>query len=272
MIFKVLTVLYLIHSVQSKCKSGNKTCQEIKTANPDSTSGYYNVIGEGGDTENIYCNFDEICGNCDGWKRVGYLNSTEPCPETFKEWRNDDAGVRYCGRKSSGASCDSVTFPTGGSYSQVCGRVRAYQSQSTDGIHGIVGYHGINEPYVDGISITHGSPRTHIFTLISGVSEVYRQDCPCGTGGSYVTVPSFVGDDYYCESGNPTNGYYRHYLDDILWDGEQCNGYDEGCCDEPYMPYFHKVTGDTSDPIEMRICLDQNLEDFRIIEYEFYVQ
>ena len=76
-------------------------------------------------------------------------------------------GARLCGRtRSSGGSCDSVTYSTFGvNYSRVCGRVIGYQSRVPDAFdypsQTIKGY------YVDGISLTHGPPgsRQHIWTF-----------------------------------------------------------------------------------------------------------
>ena len=56
--------------------------------------------------------------------------------------------------------------------------------------------------YVDSVSITHGSnPRKHIWTYICGQFEqgTNHQNCPCNSG-SEATLPSYVGNDYYCES------------------------------------------------------------------------
>ena len=57
--------------------------------------------------------------------------------------------------------------------------------------------------YVDGVSVTHSNPRKHVWTFMCGESN--RNDrnslCPCGHVGSS-PAPSFVGSDYYCESGH----------------------------------------------------------------------
>ena len=42
-----------------------------------------------------------------------------------------------------------------------------------------------------------------------------------------VPVPSFVSNDYYCESGSGFGGCdhpNRLYSNDVLWDGQQCGG------------------------------------------------
>ena len=63
---------------------------------------------------------------------------------------------------------------------------------------------------MDGVSITHGSPRRHIWTFACGLmsDEVSnyqgRAQCPCNSNGIPDRKPDFIGDDYYCESGNPS--------------------------------------------------------------------
>ena len=57
-------------------------------------------------------------------------------------------------------TCDSVFFPvSGGPYSQVCGRIRAYQYGVPDAF---LGYNfrqtTIDSAYVSGVAVMHGSP------------------------------------------------------------------------------------------------------------------
>lgn len=90
-------------------------------------------------------------------------------------------------------------------YTQVCGQVRGYQYGTTDGIYPVwgPGSSEIDDVYVDGISITHrSSPCKHIWTYAAGFVEnsLSSANCPCNNGSSQ-TTPSFVGEDYYCESG-----------------------------------------------------------------------
>ena len=69
-------------------------------------------------------------------------------------------------------------------------------------------FHGpkdINFYYVDGMSITYGSPRKHIRTYAVGLSDDHSynggNNCPCAKYPGRAP-PSFAGDHYYCESGN----------------------------------------------------------------------
>ena len=83
-----------------------------------------------------------------------------------------------------------------------------------------------------------------------------------------------IADNYYCESGNPTNVIpYELYPSDPLWDGQQCEG---TCCSGTKSPPWFSVQLPTltADRIEVRICADEptNNEDTPIQQLEIYVQ
>ena len=62
----------------------------------------------------------------------------------------------------------------------------------------------IDQSYVSGLSITYSNnPRKHIWTFASGFSERYdiAWNCPCSIYPGN-DPPSFVGNNYYCESGS----------------------------------------------------------------------
>ena len=249
------------------------SCEDIKTMSPSAPSGYYTITEYDGTTQSVYCNMERFCGSV-GWTRVAYLDMSDPsqqCPAELRQY--DESGVRACGRQStSSGGCDSVTFSTNGlRYSQVCGRVIGYQYGHTDAFDN--GY-SIDIPYVEGISITHGSPRQHIWTLAAAYHETSGGRCPCNTGGA-ASVPSFVGDDYFCESGalSRPSSPYGLYTDDPLWDGEGCGGDEGPCCNAPGIPWFHKVLNSpTTDTIELRVCAGTSNEDAPVSLYELYVQ
>ena len=102
-------------------------------------SGYYWIRSSNETAVQVYCDMDRVCGcnSTGGWTRVAYLNMTDPsqqCPWTLQT-RSSELR-RLCGRGSSGASCDSVTYSTFGmNYRHVCGRVIAYQHRTTDAFH-----------------------------------------------------------------------------------------------------------------------------------------
>ena len=201
---------------------------------------------------------------------------SQQCPTELRLY--SESGVRACGRQAaSDGGCDSVTFSTSGiSYSQVCGRVIGYQYGHTDAIQEHSSY-TIDVYYVDGISITHGSPRQHIWTLAAGHDEnsTHRfKSCACNTG-STASVSPVVGDDYFCESGTPSILRDQLFTDDPLWDGKGCGGVEGPCCNAPGIPWFHKVLNlSTTDDIELRMCASFSTvgEDTPVSLYELYVK
>ena len=70
-------------------------------------------------------------------------------------------------------TCHSTNFTTFGvPYNKVCGMTVGYQGGDTDGF--AISYfspQSINDPYVDGVSITYGTPRKHIWTYAIGFSD-----------------------------------------------------------------------------------------------------
>ena len=95
--------------------------------------------------------------------------------------------------------------------------------------------------------------------------------CPCTNERNTPPppVPSFVGDDYFCDTdGDNEDG------DDPLWDGAGCGEYST-CCDWNSPPWFRKeFSPPTSDDIEIRLCTNQisNDEDINFEVLELYVQ
>ena len=90
--------------------------------------------------------------------------------------------------------------------------------------------------------MTHDAPWNPIWTLAAGISEGRNGwDCPCIDPGhtNNVFPPSFVGNNYYYESGNPTDSGAGIilYATDPLWDGQQCEG--ECCSNGKFPPWFY---------------------------------
>ena len=147
------------------------------------------------------------------WYQVAYLNmsdSTQVCPSN---WTEIPAPVRTCGRPTSaGGSCPGVKYSAKSlQYSQVCGRVIGYQDGSSDAFYPGQSSSSPDDIYVDGVSLTHGVPRKHIWTFAVGGTDGSLGDsdvnCPCfnpAASGNVLpsTPPTFVGNSYFCESGN----------------------------------------------------------------------
>jgi hypothetical protein len=158
------------------------------------------------------------CGDSSdsSWTRIAYLNMNDPLQQCPASWRLYSAnGVRACGRQvttSTTGGCNSQSYTILQhflQYQKVCGRIIGYQIGSTNVFHDQ--QLSIDEPYVDGVSVTHGYPRRHIWTFAGGLSETVvnawpSHSCPCalnGTGIQLQEPPAFVGNNYFCESGNP---------------------------------------------------------------------
>ena len=240
------------------------SCEDIKNKWPWATSGWYKFS-----SETVYCCMGDRCGITGPWRRVLYLDMTDPsqtCPDGFRIYNSD--GVRTCGRPAGDGSCVDTISPTSSlSYSKICGRVIGYQWGSPDGLQGGT----IDNIYVDGISITRGNPRQHVWTFINQYNQDVNQ-CPCSGGGNN---PSFIGDDYSCESSLVGDWSSTLYTGDPLWDGQGCDSAESGCCSLPNVPWFYKDLGSaTTDYIEFRTCGDQHTgdEDTTVAIYEIYVQ
>ena len=214
------------------------------------------------------------------WYCVAYLNMTDPsqqCPSAWREYNTNQ--FRACGRPiSSVASRPSQIFPISRQYSKVCGRVIGIQVASPDAFREGSGS-GINENYMDGVSITRGSSRHHVWSYVGSVSENPINPtiaCPCDSS-SGAQPQAFVGSSYYCESGNPTQEWElgQKFPNDKLWDGEQCS-HEGTCCTGTNTPPWFSVnlSSPTSDDIEVRIMgsEDTDNEDTPIELLEIYVQ
>ena len=126
----------------------------------------------------------------------------------------------------------------------MCGRIRGYQFGFTGALRAYA--QGIDGYYVDGVSLTHGraGSRQHIWTFAAGVTEGstghHSSQCPCVIHNNS-SVPAFVGDDFFCESGLHS-GWSRQLIlfpDDVLWDGQNCTS-TSTCCQLNNPPWFTK--------------------------------
>ena len=87
-------------------------------------------------------------------------------------------------------------------------------------------------------------------------------------------VPSFVGKDYFCDSGtrlfpDPKQAYTTN----PIWDGSGCAP-TSTCCNFNSPPWFYKkLLKPTTDDIEVRVCRDQpgGDEDIQISVIEIYI-
>ena len=136
------------------------------------------------------------------WHRLANLNMTDPseqCPSAWREYNT--SGIRASGRSvTSSKSCPATNYSTSHPYSKVCGRVIGYQVACPDAFNTEVSSTSIDYFYAEGISITHGSNRVHIWTYAGCVSEdtdsqSIKSFCPCQTSRA-IQPPSIVAHNY----------------------------------------------------------------------------
>ncbi|XP_065885481.1 uncharacterized protein [Dysidea avara] len=267
------------------------SCADIYYKNPEShgKSGYYVI--KTGHLFFAYCDMELECGGTKGgWMRIADIDTRrgDQCPSGWVK----SSQHHSCKSNYNGAGCYSTIFDTlSTSYNKMCGKIIGYQKGSMDGFYPSARAHGrftgnylpdimsksLDGVYVDGISVTIGSPRKHVWTYAVGLSDDYNYlgfNCPCAKYPG-PDPPVFVHDHYYCESGN--NGEYeidKLYTEDPLWDGAGCL-YENSCCYQPGMPWFYRQFPKPENGyIEVRICRDQGYydEDVTLEQLELYVK
>ena len=161
---KLNDILDSITDTVKDCCNAAKTppysCSDVKANDPNSKSGYYNILNKKGTVERVYCYMEELCNSTDGWMRVAHLdirNSMESCPTGFKLYSSN--GVRACGRPGGG--CAGKTFATNDiAYVEVCGNLIGYQVGLNDGASTSYG--------PDTVTLTHGTKHNKIWTFLLG--------------------------------------------------------------------------------------------------------
>ena len=249
-------------------------CEEIVRNNPQSTNGWYWVRDSSDNsTKRVYCypSGHTSCGE-GVWMRIGYFDmgsNLAECPEPLERFAV--SGSWYCRRTA--LPCTSVHFSAlGKNYTAVCGMVEGYQYGSMDAFVPSTASKTPDDLYAEGIFITHGSsPRRHLWAYAVGLNAnpdsgfFPNTQCPCTAAGTSRTLPTFLNDDYYCDSGNPSRNRFinDHLYPDRLWDnsGPSCVS-GSTCCDNPDQPWFKKkLTQPVNEDVEMRWCADQDTAD-----------
>ena len=161
-------------------------CNEIYQHNPTSRGGigqYWIKTSEG--LFEVTCNMKLKCGGLEGgWMQVADadMNRDDTCPGS---WHKIITPKRLC--LGYVAGCASANFHARGvSYENICGQAKAYQKGQTDAFNAQRNAKkpSIDDAYVDGVSITIGSPRKHVWTYAAGISDDFDVTCctcPCAT-------------------------------------------------------------------------------------------
>ena len=265
------------------------SCEDIYNNYPETGNkiGYYPI----NNTKWTFCNMTAIataatvaptaklqfCAGVEGnWSKIGSINISvgDKCPAGWN--MSSYNGTSFCRAPSDNRGCYPTKFHVNGvSYQQICGRARGYQKGSPNAFFDSLKY-SIDSYYVDGLSITHGNPCQHIWTYAAGITdhEGHTSRCPCAaTPGP--APPSFVGSDYYCESGATSSfNLTTYYLSDPLWDGAGCST-DNTCCSNTNQPWFYReLSKKTQDDIEVRICRNSPFSNEGVLVdfLEFYIQ
>ena len=287
-LLEALTAAHQRLPPQGCLRATRVSCADILYCNSSASSGYYQIQAANGSQVQVYCDMEGAnCGGEGGWTRVFRLNMTDPssqCPTGFSLTTQN--GIRFCTRSNTGVGCTGINTDNYGlNYTQVCGFARGYAFNTPDAF-GIHNPRTSSEPlsgnYVDGVSITYGTPPNHLWTYAAGVSEDSGFNvnfaCPCNTDGVPSTVPSYVGSDYYCEAGaaGDTVANRQGWITtDPLWDGMLCRGTEGPCCVSPTLPWFMRnMLNPTNDDILIRVCLDQGASDETIglEQVEIYIK
>ena len=227
------------------------SCREIFNCNPFLSSGYYWTRTYHKVFHHVYCYMEDNLSGLRGMTRVALLNMTDSlgrCPPSLT--MTTQAGKRMCIGSVSGSQYSSVFYDVFNiSYNYVLGRAVGYVYYGPQAFYSS---HTIDSAYVSGLSITYRvkTTRNHIWTYAAGYRKYphHSYNCPCAANSGN-DPPSFVGNNFYCESPTYSSPSGRWYTSNPLWDGRGCSS---RCCTKR-QPWFWTILPDTTNSnIEVR--------------------
>ena len=250
------------------------SCSDLPNS---SLSGYYWVLASNGSTIRVFCDMNMTCGNITGgWMRVASLDMNQPsseCPSNLCLYTTAPRTCRRC--YGPGKKVPPVeNYRVGISYSDVCGRVIAYQVGKPNA------YHSRLSNGVDGITLTYGAPEVYIWTFVAATHENYyryiHNACPCLNLSDHniPEPPEFISNNYFCDTAASMTKKGVFYKKNPLWDGVGCKNNNQ-CCSFNHPPWFYRrLPESTSEPIKMKINLNEkpSKEDLAIEVVDIYVQ
>ena len=200
--------------------------------------------------------------------KIADVQDGQNCPSNWSSMTIPNTSIKVCRSGQDAGGAYSAVYSTSAAclgFQQFCGKVIGYQKGTTDGFNDQwTGGNQIDTPYLDGLSITYGYPRKHLFSLPMGLTTLTNQyvasNCPCSKFPGQ-SPPSFVKEDYYCDSGNSgTAAIGTYYSSNPVWDGEGCTS-EYSCCAQAGMPYFYRrLPVPVNDDIEVRLCNDEDFD------------
>jgi len=125
----------------------------------------------------------------------------------------------------------------------------------------------------------YGEKKEHIWAFVTGLQRMKPHRpihnaaiCPCTSYLFNGTVPPFIGNDYYRDSGVDDEPISGMFYTDPLWIGEGCTP-PNFCCSSDSQPWFCKTLADpTSDEIDIYNCNNEIAgEDTAVQLIELYV-
>ena len=254
------------------------SCKHILANYPATPSGYYWLQPSHHFTSHkLYCDMEnERCGS-KGWTRVALVDMSDNAQSCPGDLTLISSPIRTCGGPTTGG-CASAKFSTHGmSYSQVCGRLRGYQVGQPNAFGPYVNDQTSLDLVMDGVLISHGKTLKHIWAYATAHQKNHTADynsyCPCADYRYNGIVPSFIGNDYYCDSGVQSSPEFGKFYTTPLWTGEGCTP-PNFCCSYSGMPWFCKTLPvPTTDYIEIRNCHNNAIgsEDTALELIELYV-
>ena len=262
-----------------------QSCNDLP---PNSPNGFYTVIPPTSQSPvTVYCSTDIKCdcaGGKGAWRRVAYLDMTDPTQQCPNSWhmQTSPSGIRTCSKGSvSTNNCVSAYFQTDGiPYSRVCGRVVAYQYGAVDAFD-LGNNPSIEVSYLDGLSLTYGpaGSRKHVWSFVisagEGVGGNHRPKwmCKCSTPNWPFSTPSFVGENYFCDTGCHEGSWVNDvaYYDDPLWDGQGCQR-GSTCCSFNNPPQFcTTLPQPTTQDLELRNCDFGTQDDNTLVSHVYHI-
>ena len=259
----------------------HSSCKELYQCNPATPSGYYNITTPQG-VQRVYCQMNTFnCGNITGgWTRVAFIDMTDPghsCPPELTP--ETQSSIRMCRSSRSRGGCTTfINYPVHGiAYKNICGRALGYHYGSNEAFRDYAsrGHNTAASHYADGLLVTRGTARHHVWTFAAGISKDYNyptHNCPCALYPG-PSAPPFVGEKYFCESGaTGTYVFSRWFLNGPLWDSKGCPVGSQ-CCNRGGPWFSTSANQEVNDDIELRICSYEPsvLDDIGLEQLEIYV-